>query len=223
MAIPSCTLPGCQREPRGGRHQAWMPRGLPSTLGGRVLALTDFCPHRGGPALGKGQGEAEKGGGSAPAHPPRPWAAAGGARSPGWARRCPGSAAGMQSVTVVPLITEHRCREGSGTKGPLCPANGAVHSWPAPCEEPGAALPGQQPIRGDSPDLCCIPVGLFCQAENWRLPSWKLNTCWSRTMMEQPCSGHQVCRGQSPWPVPMAGSLPSIGAVPVGFCSAKRQ
>lgn len=43
-------------------------------------------------------------------------------------RSCPGSAARMQSVTAVPLITEHRCREGSGTKGPLCPSNGAVHS-----------------------------------------------------------------------------------------------
>lgn len=58
---------------------------------------------------------------------------------PGVSRQ-PGWRAGMQSVTALPLITEHRCRAGSGTKGPLCGSNGAVHSS-------GEALPGVLPPR----------------------------------------------------------------------------
>lgn len=100
---------------------------MPSTRDGRVLLPTGFCPQRGGPALGKGQGGRLRGRCLSPC--PAPLSLGSRRRGPeAPARRCPGSAAGMQSVTVVPLITEHRCREGSGTKGPLCPTNGAVHS-----------------------------------------------------------------------------------------------
>lgn len=72
-----------------GRHRVGVlglgsPGGcsVPSTLNGRVLAPTDFCPHRGSPVLAKGPEEVEKGDGSAPAQPPCPWAVAGGGPEP---------------------------------------------------------------------------------------------------------------------------------------------
>lgn len=62
-----------------------------------------------------------------PLMPGLPKAVGGREPVPGVSRQ-PGWRAGMQSVTALPLITEHRCRAGSGTKGPLCGSNGAVHS-----------------------------------------------------------------------------------------------
>lgn len=77
--------------------------------------------------------------------PPHAWAARGPVvGSLGMRRRgCPGSPAGMQSVTARPLITEQQCREGSGTKGPLCGSNGAVHSC-------ARASQGGRELRGGS-------------------------------------------------------------------------
>lgn len=79
----SASAPGIRGSHRVGGLRLGSPGGcsVPRTPDGRLLALSDFCPHGGGPWEGAG-GEAEKGDGSAPAQPPCPWAATGGGREP---------------------------------------------------------------------------------------------------------------------------------------------